>query len=110
MNDVMRPSLYDSYHEILPVDDATGKSLERYDVVGPICETGDFFGKDRELPSMRSGDLVYLRGCGAYSSSMASNYNSRLRAPEVLIDGDQIHVVKRRETYEELWLNEKFDL
>ncbi|NRA63738.1 MAG: diaminopimelate decarboxylase [Pseudobacteriovorax sp.] len=106
MNDVLRPSLYDSYHEIVSVNLTSGDHLEKVDVVGPICETGDFFGKDRDLPLMKAGDLLYLRACGAYSSSMASNYNSRPRAPEVLVDGDKYHVVAKREELSDLWERE----
>ena len=110
MNDVLRPSLYDSYHEILPVNECKEGAQENYDVVGPICETGDYFGKDRKMPQLKAGDLIYLRGCGAYSASMASNYNSRPRSVEVLVDGNAFHVVKPRETLEDLWKNELIDI
>ncbi len=102
MNDLIRPAMYDSYHEILPVKSSkTATSL--FDVVGPICETGDYFGKDRELPESLPGDLVYLRSAGAYGSSMASNYNSRPRAPEIMVDGSEFRIIRRRESLEELW-------
>ncbi len=107
MNDILRPSLYDSYHEILAVKEyRQGEKLEQVDIVGPICETGDFFGKDRLLPLVKDGDLLYLRGCGAYGASMASNYNSRPRAPEILVDGDRLFTVKPREKLESLWIGE----
>jgi len=77
--------------------------LQKVDVVGPICETGDYFGKDRELPTCDAGDLVYLCSAGAYGSSMASNYNSRPRAPEILVDGSDFRVIRRRESLEDLW-------
>lgn len=109
MNDVIRPSLYDSYHEILPVN-PRGDADINYDVVGPICETGDYFGKDRKLPKLDRGDLLYLRGCGAYAASMASNYNSRPRSPEVMVDGDKFYIVRPREQLEDLWRGEDVDL
>ncbi len=103
MNDLIRPSMYDSYHEIRTVD-FEDTHTEIMDVVGPICETGDYFGKDRALPKgLKAGDLIYLRSAGAYGSSMASNYNSRPRAPEVLVDGKAFRVVRRRESLDDLW-------
>jgi len=106
MNDLLRPSIYGSYHEILPVSTANGEECVLADIVGPICETGDFLGKDRTLPLARIGDLMFVRGCGAYSSSMASNYNSRPRAPEVLVSGDSTQIIRRRESLESLWAHE----
>ncbi len=103
MNDLIRPSMYDSFHAILPVRDRSGVQ-KKMDVVGPICETGDYFGKDRELPAdLDAGDLVFLRSTGAYGSTMASNYNSRPRAPEVLVDGRHYSIIRRRESLEDLW-------
>ncbi len=102
MNDLIRPAMYDSYHEILTVKNANAPKI-LVDVVGPICETGDYFGKDRELPVCETGDLVYLRSAGAYASSMASTYNSRPKAPEVLVDGSDFRIIRRRETLEDLW-------
>ncbi len=102
MNDLVRPTMYDSYHEIRAVKTTRGP-LQKYDVVGPICETGDYFGKDRELPACAAGDLIYLASAGAYGSTMASNYNSRPRAPEVLVDGSEYRVIRRRETLQDLW-------
>ncbi len=97
MNDLIRPSLYDAYHEILPVEKKEGEK-EKVDVVGPICESGDFFARERELPSLQKGDLLAVLSSGAYGYVMASNYNSRGRAPEVLVKNDKFYVIKRRET------------
>ncbi len=103
MNDLIRPSMYDSFHDICPVAEHTA-DLEKMDIVGPICETGDYFGKDRSLPaSLHAGDLVYIRSAGAYGAAMASHYNSRPRAPEILVDGAQMKVIRRRETLDDLW-------
>lgn len=104
MNDLIRPSMYDSFHEICAARTLDNSTSEKMDIVGPICETGDYFGKDRPLPShLEVGDLVYLRSTGAYGASMASNYNSRPRAPEVLVDGKSFRVIKRRESLDDLW-------
>ncbi len=107
MNDLMRPALYDSYHEIVPVAQITAHAdrdptYVPTDVVGPICESGDVFCKDRPLPELRAGDLVAILSSGAYGFSMASNYNSRPRAAEVLVDGAGARVVRARETFEDL--------
>jgi diaminopimelate decarboxylase len=103
MNDLIRPSLYDSYHEIRPVDAArVGGPLETADVVGPVCESGDFLAKARELPQAEEGDLLAVMSAGAYGFAMASNYNTRPRAVEVLVDGTQYTIVRRRETYQDL--------
>lgn len=109
MNDLIRPSMYDSYHEIRAVHEkGEGAQRKLMDVVGPICETGDFFGKDRQLPvDLKAGDLVYLRSAGAYAAAMASNYNSRPRAPEILVDGAKFRIVRRRESLEDLWRHEE---
>ncbi len=101
MNDLTRPTLYGAYHEIQPVRQ-TDAPLQVVDVVGPICETGDFLARDRELPRMRQGDLLAVMSCGAYGFTMSSNYNSRPRAAEVLVDGDEVHVIRRREDYDDL--------
>ena len=103
MNDLIRPSLYGSYHEIVPVDEKrrTGER-ESVDVVGPICESGDFLAKDRELARAEQEDLLAVMSAGAYGFVMASNYNTRPRAVEVLVDGDRYTIVRRRETYEDL--------
>lgn len=102
MNDLIRPSLYDAYHAIEPVKKSGAKSSV-VDVVGPVCETGDFLGLDRELPELSSGDLLLVRSCGAYGATMASNYNTRPRAPEVLVENGDFRVVRRRERLQDLW-------
>ncbi|HUR37532.1 MAG TPA: diaminopimelate decarboxylase [Terriglobales bacterium] len=106
MNDLIRPSLYSAYHEIVPVDcsAASGNSSApaTYDIVGPICETGDFFARDREMPSVREGDLVAILDAGAYGMTLASNYNSRPRAAEVLVDGTTVRLIRKRETVKDL--------
>ncbi len=101
MNDNMRPALYQAWQEIIPVDANAEGVTARYDIVGPICETGDFLGKGREL-SLKPGDLLAMRSAGAYGFSMSSQYNSRPRAAELMVDGDQIHVIRQRETIEQL--------
>lgn len=100
MNDLIRPPLYDAFHAIEAV--APGEASLVASVVGPVCESGDFFGHDRLLPPVAPGDLVALRTAGAYGSVMSSNYNARPRAAEVLVDGDRYAVVRRRESYEDL--------
>ncbi|PYO08858.1 MAG: diaminopimelate decarboxylase [Candidatus Rokuibacteriota bacterium] len=103
MNDLIRPPLYDSYHEVRPVSEARlGGPTEKVDVVGPICESGDFLAKDRELARTEEGDLLAVMSAGAYGFAMASNYNTRPRAAEVLVDGNRYTIVRRRETYEDL--------
>ena len=100
MNDLVRPSLYDAFHDILPVVRPSGNAdLETVDVVGPICESGDFLAKDRELPPLAGGDLVAVMSSGAYGFSMSSNYNSRPRVAEVLVHEDAFFVIRERETY-----------
>ena len=101
MNDFLRPSLYSAYHKIVPVH-AGGEQTEKVDIVGPVCETGDFFGRDRELPIVQEGDLLAIMDVGAYGMVLASNYNSRLRAAEVLVDGKSAKVIRRRETIADL--------
>lgn len=98
MNDLLRPSLYSAWQEILPVKPRTSGEKRIYDVVGPVCETGDFLGKEREL-CIEQGDLLAVRSAGAYGFSMSSNYNSRNRAAEVLVDGSTVHLARRRETF-----------
>jgi diaminopimelate decarboxylase len=106
MNDLMRPALYNSFHPIKPLKNPD-RPLIKTDIVGPICETGDFFARDRELPALDAGELVWIGAAGAYGAAMASNYNTRPRAPEVLVDGDSFTVIRTRETYEQLVANEK---
>lgn len=101
MNDLLRPALYSAWQNIIPVTPRDGPS-EEYDIVGPICETGDFLGKDREL-CLASGDLLAIRSAGAYGFTMSSNYNSRPRAAEILVDGDRAHVIRARESVESLF-------
>jgi len=101
MNDLVRPSLYGSYHEILPVVQKERPTLTA-DVVGPICESGDFMAKNREIPDVQPGELLAIMSAGAYGFVMSSNYNSRPRVPEVLVRGDAFHIVRRRERYEDL--------
>jgi diaminopimelate decarboxylase len=103
MNDLIRPVLYGAYHEIRPVAEARRTApVETFDVVGPICESGDFLAQGRELPRPEEGDLLAVMSAGAYASVMASNYNARPRAPEVLVDGHRHAIVRRRESYEDL--------
>lgn len=108
MNDLIRPSLYGAFHAIEPVVKEGAPTL-RCDVVGPVCETGDFLGRDRELPWLSVGSLVAVFCAGAYGASMASNYNSRARAPEVLVSGQDVQIIRRRERIRELWQEEKTD-
>jgi diaminopimelate decarboxylase len=105
MNDLIRPALYHAWQAIVPVDEQPDGTPGTYDVVGPICETGDFLGKEREL-TLAEGNLLAVRSAGAYGFTMASNYNTRPRAAEVLVDGDQAHLVRRRETVAELFAGE----
>jgi diaminopimelate decarboxylase len=102
MNDLIRPSLYGSYHAIIPVHRKEGSPTLTADVVGPICESGDFLAKDRELPAVQAGDLLAVMSAGAYGFTMASNYNARPRLPEVLGKGDRYLVIRKRESYEDL--------
>lgn len=105
MNDLMRPALYGAWQDIVPVLPREGQAMN-YDIVGPVCETGDWLGKERELV-LEEGDLLAIRSAGAYGFVMSSNYNSRPRAVELLVDGEQIHVVRERESVESLFTSEK---
>jgi len=105
MNDLIRPTLYHAWQEIMPVAPREGEA-RNYDVVGPICETGDFLGKDRALV-LAEGDLLAVRSSGAYGFTMSSNYNSRPRAAEIMVDGEQLYVVRERETIESLFERER---
>lgn len=101
MNDLLRPALYDAWQEIVTVKQRQNDDAPVYDVVGPVCESGDFLGKDRRL-EVNEGDYLAVLSAGAYGASMSSNYNSRQRPAEVMVDGDQYHVIRRRETYDEM--------
>jgi diaminopimelate decarboxylase len=105
MNDLMRPALYQAWQAIIPVVEGSSMPLKVYDVVGPICETGDFLGKAREL-AIESGDLLAVMSAGAYGFTMSSNYNSRPRVAEIMVDGGRYQVVRQRETIEQLFENE----
>ncbi|MGI2000847.1 diaminopimelate decarboxylase [Shewanella frigidimarina] len=104
MNDLIRPSLYSAWQNIIPVQQNDAPTFA-YDIVGPVCETGDFLGKDRQL-AVKSGDLLAIRSSGAYGFAMASNYNSRPRVAEIMVDGGNDFVVRQRETLEQLWQGE----
>jgi len=103
MNDLIRPSMYGAHHDIVPIVEAeAGVDLTSYDVVGPVCETGDTFTKGRALPSLMSGDLIAFRSAGAYGAVMASEYNSRPLIPEVLVHGHQFAVIRDRPSFDEM--------
>ena len=102
MNDMIRPALYEAYMNIIEIDRTLERKKAIYDVVGPVCETSDFLGKQREL-AIAEGDYIAQRSAGAYGASMSSNYNSRPRTAEVLVDGDKTHLIRRRESLSELW-------
>lgn len=103
MNDLIRPSLYEAYHEVLPVNEEAGRRAKQtVDIVGPICESGDFLAKDRSLPVVKPGEFLAVMSAGAYGFVMASNYNSRPRVPEVLVRDGEFHVIRERERYEDL--------
>ena len=106
MNDLIRPALYSAWQAIVPVEINSSASPAVYDIVGPVCETGDFLGKDREL-AIAQGDLLAVRSAGAYGFTMSSNYNSRPRAAEVLVDGDKVHLIRQREQWQDLWRGEQ---
>ena len=106
MNDLIRPSLYQAWQKIIPVNEKARVPVKTYDIVGPVCETGDFLGKAREL-AIEAGDLLAIRSSGAYGFTMSSNYNSRPRAAEIMVDGENSYVIRQRETLESLWQGEK---
>jgi diaminopimelate decarboxylase len=105
MNDLIRPSLYKAHHEIVPVKQTDGTSAV-FDIVGPVCETGDFFARDREIAEMKEGDLVAILDAGAYGLALSSNYNSRPRPAEVLVQGKKVRLIRRRETMQDLMRQE----
>ncbi len=107
MNDLMRPTLYGAYHGVQPVAKKADRNAIRADVVGPICESGDFLAADREMPDIKRGELLAVMSAGAYGFAMSSNYCSRLRAAEVMVDGDRFEIVRERETYEDLVRGER---
>jgi diaminopimelate decarboxylase len=102
MNDLLRPALYKAHHEIVPVHGRTGGSTGIFDVVGPVCETGDFFARDRELPEVAEGELLAILDAGAYGMSLSSNYNTRPRPAEVLVRGRSAKLVRKRESISDL--------
>jgi diaminopimelate decarboxylase len=102
MNNMLRPAIYSAYHDIIPVEENSNAELYEYDIVGPICETGDFLGKARTL-RLRTKDLLAIRTAGAYCFTMSSNYNSRPRVAEVIVDGDKVHLVRKRESLASLF-------
>ena len=106
MNDLMRPALYDAYHDIQAVQPRDNVPLSTYEIVGPVCESGDFLGHDRNL-ALAEGDLLAIMSAGAYGMSMASNYNTRPRAAEVMIDGGDCHLIRKREIASDLFILEK---
>jgi diaminopimelate decarboxylase len=107
MNDLIRPALYQAFHEIVPVTPREGKP-RIVDVVGPICESGDFFAHDRSLPPIEPGDLIAILDAGAYGMAQSSNYNTRLRPAEVLVEGAKVRLIRRRETIADLLVPEIF--
>jgi len=106
MNDLIRPAFYDAYHEIVPLTYRNGGMISS-DVVGPICESGDFFAKDRPLPKMGEGEYLALLSAGAYSFTMASTYNTRSLAAEVLVNGKKAAVVRQRQAVQDIWADER---
>ncbi len=107
MNDLIRPALYEGYHEIKPLKESSNKSHEKVDVVGPVCESGDFFAQDREISILSPGDRIALMSAGAYGFVMSSTYNARPLLPEVLVEGKQATVVRKRQTWDDLIEGEK---
>jgi diaminopimelate decarboxylase len=107
MNDLLRPSLYNAYHEIVPVQRAAGTAAATLDVVGPICESGDFLARDRQLPPVQEGALLAVLDAGAYGMALSSNYNTRPRAAEVLVEGGSAKLIRRRESFADMVSNER---
>ena len=106
MNDLLRPALYQAWHELLPLEQHANRSETQYDVVGPVCESGDFLAKNRPMKALLPQDKLAIMSAGAYAMSMASHYNSRQRPCELLIDGGDVHLIRRRDALDELWQNE----
>ena len=107
MNDLIRPALYEGHHDIVPLRQPAGAATEVVDIVGPICESGDFFAQDRELPPLAEGDRIALMSAGAYGFTMASNYNSRPLPAEILVDGESAHVIRKRQALDDLIAGEQ---
>jgi diaminopimelate decarboxylase len=107
MNDLIRPALYQAHHEIWPLKQAAGAHVSTVDVVGPVCESGDFFARDRKMTTVRTGDVLAILDAGAYGMTLASNYNSRPRPAEVLVNGRKKRLVRKRETEKEMFAGEK---
>ncbi len=105
MNDFIRPALYQAWQTILPVSISQTTKPLAYDIVGPVCESGDFFGHDRML-ALKENDLIAIRGAGAYGFTMSSNYNSRPRAAEIMVDGNKSFLIRKRESLDDLWRGE----
>jgi len=103
MNDLIRPALYQGYHQIVPVKESTDQARkQKIDIVGPVCESGDFFALDREMPDVHEGDLLAIMSVGAYGFAMASNYNSRPLPAETLVRGDKVGLIRKRQTWKDL--------
>ena len=102
MNDLLRPSLYNAYHTIVPVHDQQDRATAKFDVVGPVCESGDFFARDRQLPEVAEGELLAILDAGAYGMALSSNYNTRPRAAEVLVSGKSVRLIRKRESVQDL--------
>jgi diaminopimelate decarboxylase len=107
MNDLLRPSIYNAYHHIQPVELFPGREDMDADIVGPVCESGDFFAKDRIISQMNREEYLAILSCGSYGMVMSSNYNGRRRPPEVMIDNDSFSIIRSRESYEHLIWDEK---
>jgi diaminopimelate decarboxylase len=102
MNDLIRPTLYEAHHDIVPVAETPGEPMRNVDIVGPVCETGDYLGRGRDMPPVKAGDLLAVMTAGAYGAVQAGTYNTRLLVPEVLVRGGNSAVVRPRGSYEEL--------
>lgn len=107
MNDMLRPSIYGAYHHIQPVEIHSDRIEITADIVGPVCESGDFLGRKRKIQESKRGEYLAIMSAGAYGMVMASNYNARRRPPEILVDGDKFHIIRSRETYDHLLFDEK---
>ena len=107
MNDLLRPSIYQAYHHIQPVNKAVDRKNLKADIVGPVCESGDYFAREREINEVKSGELISVMSAGAYGMVMSSNYNARRRPPEILVDGDRFDIIRSRETFDHLIWDEK---